>query len=169
MWWMRTTITLLAINQDNRRRLRTEISSSIFSQWMPTPPEMSRQFFLCAGDADRRRGDHASGTEMIRPSDNVTWSASSVQFTSTASGSTVTTEMLIPLVYNLIPPFFNDLPYLVQLRGVHPARFGEGDWSQPELGIFLRGLDVNVRRFISLKAEKEEAIAILAKNFGHGS
>ena len=73
---------------------------------------MSRQFFLCVGVAELSRGDHASGTEMMRPSDKVTWSASSVQSTSMASGSTVKTEMLIPLIYNLILPFFNDLPDL---------------------------------------------------------
>jgi hypothetical protein len=77
--------------------------------------------------------------------------------------------MLIPLVYNLLAPFFNDLPDLVQLRGIHPTRFGEGDWTQPELGIFLRRLHVNVRRFTSFQTEKEEAITVFTKNFGHSS
>ncbi len=128
---------------------------------------MSRQLFRCAVVAEESRGDQARGTEMIRPSDSVTCRASSVQITWVASGSTVRTEMLIPLTYNLITPIFNDLPYLGQLGRIHPKRFHESYRRKPELGILLSGFNMHVGRLSAFETEEEKAITAITENFGH--
>jgi hypothetical protein len=75
--------------------------------------------------------------------------------------------MLSPFIYNLIPPLFNDLSDLGQFCRIHPAGLHQGYRAQPKLGIFLRGLDVDVRWFISFETKEEESITRFAENFGH--
>jgi hypothetical protein len=75
--------------------------------------------------------------------------------------------MLIPSNYNLIPPFFNDLPDLAQFWRIHSTRFHKDDWVQPKLGILLRRFDVNMRRLGSFEAKEKEAVAAFTENFGH--
>jgi hypothetical protein len=50
----------------------TERSSSMASQWMPTPPPTSRQPARSSGDAARSRGNHSNGVAISRPSESPT-------------------------------------------------------------------------------------------------
>jgi len=66
---------------------QTDMSSSIASQWIPSPPPMSSQPALCRGVASINRGNQARGAETVRPSARTTQRVSSVQDTSTACAS----------------------------------------------------------------------------------
>src|SRR2546425_387420 len=90
------------------RRVRTEMSSSTSSQWIPTPRPMSRQLARCLGVARRRRGNHGSGAETRRPSTSVTINSSSVHATSTASATGLLAKVLIPGNDKLFTVFRND-------------------------------------------------------------
>ena len=72
------------------------MSSSISSQWIPTPRPMRRQFARCLDVARRSRGNQANGAETRRPSTSVTISSSSVHLTSTASATGLLAKVLIP-------------------------------------------------------------------------
>ena len=98
-----------------RRRLATEMSSSIAPQWIPMPPPISSQSDRSRGDASASRGNHTSGTETTRPSDNVTDSASLEHDTSTASVSAFSTKVLIPFLQEELLVLPNDLPNLSHL------------------------------------------------------
>jgi hypothetical protein len=67
-------------------RPSTLISSSSSSQWMPTPRPIRRQRFRSDDDACDKRGYHASGTEMLRPSLRSTQSVSSETATFSTKG-----------------------------------------------------------------------------------
>ncbi len=100
------------------KRLRTEISSSISSQWMPTPRPIKRQLALWAGEAARRRGYHSRGAEMRRPSASPTMSSSSVISTSTASAvmraGALDAKVLIPSKDKVSSMFHNEIVQLSQ-------------------------------------------------------
>ena len=78
------------------KRLRTEMSSSTSSQWIPTPRPIRRQLERCLGEALNSRGNHSSGAETRRASASVTMSSSSVNETSTASATGLLAKVLIP-------------------------------------------------------------------------
>jgi len=67
-------------------------SSSTSGQWIPYPPPAICQRARCAEVACRRRGYHASGTEIEHPSIRFTVSESSENPTSATLSSAVTTE-----------------------------------------------------------------------------
>src|SRR5262249_46960528 len=84
------------MNRSGCRRLATEMSSSIASQWSPTPPPIASHCLRCAGVASSRRGNHTKGTDTVRPSSNTTVSESSEHDASTANASAASTETGIP-------------------------------------------------------------------------
>ncbi len=65
-------------------KLRTLISSSSVGQWIPTPPPISRQFERSSGVPCIRRGYHARGAEIERPSDSSAVTVSPVMVTVSA-------------------------------------------------------------------------------------
>lgn len=75
------------MNLSGCRRLATEMSSSIAFQWMPTPPPNGSHWLRCRGVAACRRGNHASGTETVRPSSSATVNESREHETLTARPS----------------------------------------------------------------------------------
>jgi hypothetical protein len=97
------------------RRVRTEMSSSTSSQWIPMPRPMSRQLALCWGVARRSRGNHANGAETRRPSTRVTINSSSVHATSTASATGLLAKVLIPRNDKLLTVFRNDRVQFAEL------------------------------------------------------
>ena len=105
-----------------RRRLSTEISSSIASQWMPMPPPTSSQSDRSRGVASASRGNHARGTETPRPSDNVTDNVSFEHDTSTARASVFSTKVLRPLLQKELAVLDNDSPNLSHLMPAKAPR-----------------------------------------------
>jgi hypothetical protein len=73
----------------------------------------------------------------------------------------------MPLTYNLEMPIFNDLPNVVELGGIHPARGCQRDGFEPKLGRSFRSLHVNMRRLDSLQAIEEKAVRTFSEHFGH--
>ncbi len=47
-------------------------------------------------------------------------------------------------------------------------RLGKQEGLNPELSVFFRAFNVNMNRFLSLSAEEEKPVAVMAKNFRHG-
>lgn len=79
-----------------RRRPSVLRSSSMSGQWIPYPPPPIFQWARCAAVACRRRGYHARGTEIERPSIRLTVKESSEKATFATLSSAATTEVLIP-------------------------------------------------------------------------
>src|SRR5688572_24299321 len=69
---------------------------------MPIPPPINSHCFLCFGVAFRSLGNHARGTDTMRPSSSTTLSASSEQATLTASASLFSTKVGMPLLQEQI-------------------------------------------------------------------
>jgi hypothetical protein len=137
-------------------------------QWIPTPSPMRRYRTSCSAEALRRRGNHSSGTASSRPSARRTRSASVVHETSTARGSILTAEVLIPfpgeeesiLVYHAVK--------FRQLATPKSNIYCEtNNGFEPEFRVSLCLLNVNVWRLVSFIAEKEKAIAADSENGGH--
>jgi len=78
-------------------KLLTEMSSSIFSQCVPTPCPMSRQFISCSALAFLKRGNHSNGAETSLPSADTTQSDPEVNDDSTTLGSTFIAKVSMPL------------------------------------------------------------------------
>ncbi len=85
------------------------MSSSTSAQWIPTPRPINRQLACCAGEADRRRGNHASGAATLRASANVTMISSWVNATSTASATGLLAKVLIPSDDKPFPVLLNEI------------------------------------------------------------
>src|SRR2546430_365241 len=113
------------------------------------PPPISRQFLRCFGVARRRRGNHSNGADTCRPSAKVTTRESSVKVASTASATGLTTKVLIPCNYKLFAMLFNHLANRRQLVTSKGPRLRQLDRLQPEFGILLRALYMNVRRLVA--------------------
>ena len=109
------------MNRSGCRRLATEMSSSIASQWMPIPPPIGSQAFRCRGEADTGRGNHSRGTETERPSSSTTVNESSEHETSTANASLVSAETGIPVLQEEIPMLVHKPPNCGQLVTPKPA------------------------------------------------
>jgi hypothetical protein len=62
---------------------------------------------------------------------------------------------------------FNQPPDLAQFIAAKSKGLSQGYWAQPELGNSLRRLNMNVKRFLTFKAEKEKAITFDSKNGWH--
>jgi hypothetical protein len=152
-----------------RRRLATEMSSSIASQWMPMPPPISSQSDRSRRDASTSRGNHTRGTETTRPSDSVTDSASLEHDTSTASASALSTKVLMPFLQEELPLFYNDLPDRSHLMPTKTPHVSHRYWLQPKLRIASTVSDVDVRRLAPLHTEEEEPIPTNPQQSGHYS
>ena len=141
------------------RRLRTEMSSSISSQWIPIPGPMNLQFNRCWGVAFRSRGNHSKGALTRRPSTKVTSSESSVISTSIALAS----ALVLPVASNVVIPcpldewfvLFNQLSDLFKLLAARAIRLRQHNRTHPEVGIVFGILNVNLDWFLRFTAEKK--------------
>ena len=138
-----------------RRRLSTEISSSIASQWMPTPPPISSQSDRSLGVASASRGNHARGTDTTRPSDNVTDSVSFEHDTSTARASVFSTKVLRPFLQNELSVLRHDSPNLNHLMPAKAPHVSDRYRLEPELRVPSGVSHVDVGRLTPLLAEEE--------------
>jgi hypothetical protein len=76
-------------------------------------------------------------------------------------------KVLIPGKDKVGSVFHNEIVQLSQLRAAKASRIGQLNGLQPELGVSLRLLNVDVRRFISLSAEEEKSIAMNSQHLWH--
>src|SRR4030042_3207921 len=97
-------------------KLSTDISSSTSSQWMPMPPPIRRQFFLCSLVAFNKRGNQARGAESSRPSARLTCNATVLTDTSTAKGSTFIAKVLMPFLLQQVLIVFNYTIDFIKLK-----------------------------------------------------
>jgi hypothetical protein len=79
-----------------RRSPATLRSSSTSGQWIPAPSPRISKWRRCSGVARSRRGNHARGVAIRRPSARTTISSSSVSAISLARGSLLGDEELTP-------------------------------------------------------------------------
>jgi len=101
------------------RRASTLMSSSRSGQWIPSWSPMKGHLSLSVDEAWRRRGHHARGTAIVRPSTRSTVRASSVIVTVCALASrTSIAEELIPISLNM------HVRWLVPVPGIDEETVG---------------------------------------------
>ncbi len=122
---------------------------------MPGP--MSLQLARCDGEESRSRGNHSSGAETDRPSARVTWRESVSTSTETALASVLTlavdSNVVIPFVPYLLFVFLYQFSNLFELLAEKSVRLCQQNRIQPELGILLGGLNMDVKWLFRLTAE----------------
>jgi len=87
--------------------------------------------------------------------------------TSTARGSTLIAEELIPLLQKEGLVLFDERVQLRQLATPKTNVARKTDRFDPELGVAFRLFNVDVRRLFALVAEEEEPVTAYSKNRGH--
>jgi hypothetical protein len=118
------------------------------------PPPTSRYSLRAAADALRNRGNHSSGTERSWPSASRTCSALSVHRTSTARGSGLIAEVLIPSLLKEHLLLANDPVQLRELAAPKSHVVSQSGWGEPELSGTFRALYMNIRRFLHQRAKR---------------
>lgn len=142
-------------------RPATEISSSSASQCRPIGLRVTAARWV--GVACKRRGNHASGTPRVRPSDKTTHMLSSLKLTCWG-------EMVMVGSCNLHSPRFDHASQAAQGAGIQTCTFGQSDIGcHPKLCLALCPHDVNLDWFswITLVRVDEKANAIMAENGWH--
>src|SRR5262245_26836646 len=144
----------------------TDRSSSSSGQCKPMPPPPISQRERCSAVAANRRGNHASGTPMIRPSIKCTFIKSSVNSTDFASADVGRKEralFFVPLAKVLMPGLqqFNlmlaNKPFnFVQITAVKTVISHQAHRIEPKLGLQFGSFYMDVWRLVSLVAEKEK-------------
>jgi hypothetical protein len=76
-------------------------SSSTSGQWIPWPPPAISHRWRCSGVALNKRGYHAKGTEMVRPSMRLTVKRSSSTETAFTRSSVLGAEVAMPCLQEL--------------------------------------------------------------------
>src|ERR1700685_1280318 len=110
---------------------------------------MSSYFERCAADAPSKRGYHASGVTILRPSTSVT--TSSVAVNSTARGfrsPTSSSKVLIPRARQQIAILSQMADDIADFVRREPGIDGHRNIVKPKLGLLLTRSDVNMRGFI---------------------
>src|SRR5213594_4150280 len=123
------------------------------------PPPMSSQLALCFADAPTRRGNHTRGTTTVLPSDNATLRSSSVQDTSTASASALSTEVRIPFLQEDLLVLHDYLADIGEFVAAKATVVRQGNRLKPELRITTGVSNMNVGRLSSLETVEEESVS----------
>lgn len=108
--------------------------------------------------AFRRRGNHARGTLIRRRSASETVSSSSDVSASIASGTTSTSEILIPSLGELLPMCSDHSRELAELVRRKSARFCQGRPGKPKLREHFFTFDMNVRRLATVAGVENEPL-----------
>lgn len=149
------------------KRLATEISSSMVSQWIPIPPPISSQPARCFCVASSKRGNQAIGAATVRPSVRTTVNVSSEQRTSIARASFRSAKVLIPLLQEKLSILNNDLSKFRNFVTSEAARISERNRGQPKFRVpFCLG-DVNMSRLLPFHAEKEKPVSTYSQQHRH--
>src|SRR6185312_12957101 len=109
-----------------------------------------------------------SGALMVRPSRKITVSTVSLTRTSATRGSRIAAEMFMPSLKEVLLLFYHFCLDDAQFTGgkADVARHRNG--FQPKLYRVAALIDMNVRRFKSLIAEKVEPVAGPSQHGWHG-
>jgi hypothetical protein len=111
-------------------------------------------------------GMNPVNAETIRPSASVTWSESISASTAVALESVLTfaeaSNVHMPCVPYLLFVLFDQFSNLFELLAEKAVGFGQQDWVQPEFGILLSRLNVNMDWFFRLSAENIVEVSQLA-------
>ena len=145
------------------------MSSSTASQWMPTPPPISRHWDFCWSVASRRRGNHSKGTAIYLPSARTTHRDPFLNITAVARGSTLMAEVLIPFVLEQSHISVDQLPQFRELVAAEPSIPHHLRRLKPVFGVLVGSFDMYVNRFVSFSTEEEEPIAVAAQYSWHVS
>ncbi|MEX2119440.1 MAG: hypothetical protein WD847_07585 [Pirellulales bacterium] len=100
-------------------------------------------------------GYHANGTAIVRPSDNSTESVSSVIVALTASDLETSSEELIPTLQQSLLVLFYKRLNAIDIFPSETMAALETNRTQPELGLGIVTLNMDMRRFISVCRVKE--------------
>ncbi len=76
-------------------------------------------------------------------------------------------KVLIPSKDKVSSMFHNEIVQLSQFRAAEASRIGQLNGLQPELGIALGLLDVDMRWLVSFSAEEEKTIAMNSQDLWH--
>src|SRR5262249_49384938 len=111
-------------------RLATLMSSSISGQWMPLPSAMSRHKRRSEGAACARRGNHASGADIVRASESSTDRVSAVTRTSVANASRLlAVKELIPALQQLLFVVLNQHSNPIEVFSPEPMTSFQSNWA----------------------------------------
>ena len=124
------------------------------------PPPMSSQSFLCVGLAARSRGNHARGTDTVRPSSSTTVNEWSAHDTSTASVSLLSTKVGIPLLQEEFPIIQHEVSNDGQFVASKTTIRRERHRFEPELRITPSVCHVNVWWLTILQTVEVEPVAL---------
>src|ERR1035437_3984777 len=119
----------------------------------------------CSGAASSKRGNHASGAAMVRPSDRLTHRVSS-------SNRTALGEVLIPSPFNEFLVGGNDASQLPQRACVKTVTVGQVNRRrEPEFCLTVRATYMDVHRLtrIALVGVKEKPETFVAEHDRHGN
>lgn len=105
---------------------------------------------------------------MRRASASVTISSSSVNETSTASAMGLLVKVLIPSDDKRFAMLLDQFVQLAEFGATKAALLGKRNRREPELGVTLGLLDMNVMRLCALAAEKEETVSVDTEHLWHG-
>src|SRR2546428_8669853 len=129
---------------------------------------MNRHSRRCASVASSTRGNHARGADNSRPSARTTVSRSSVTVTSTAVASTLMAEMGIPGLFESYAILDQERPQTIDFGRPKAMGLGKTDRLEPKLRDVVTMFNIDVRRFGSLEAIKEEPEAGYSQHSCHG-
>jgi hypothetical protein len=102
---------------------------------MPSPRAIRVQFSRSADVPWSSRGNHAKGTEILRPSESSTLKASSDAVTDVASGITVSlAEVVIPGLQQVLGVLVHETSNVAQLCPSETTAAGKANRIEPELG-----------------------------------
>src|SRR3990172_620240 len=135
------------------------MSSSISSQWIPRPFPISLQFLRSSGEACCNRGNHARGTEIVRPSLRSTDNVSSATVTFSALGT-------LSSIAEILIPSLQQFRLALCHKGQNPGDFRSGETparlqagrAKPELCDLVIAFNMDVSRLPPISSVKEEAI-----------
>lgn len=140
------------------------ISSSISGQWIPNPPPALLQLARCAGVACRRRGYHAKGTMIVRPSNRSTLSESSVTRTSFTRSPALGSEVFMPgLQKHLLMLNYQRLDP-TEFLGTRTKIVRQGNRVEPKLHRVIIPVYMDMRGLVRLMTVEVEPIRTIAKD-----
>jgi hypothetical protein len=119
---------------------------------------MSRHKRRSEGAACARRGYHASGADIVRPSESSTDRVSAVTRTSVANASRLlAVKELIPALQQLLFVVLNQHSDPIEVFSPEPMTSFQSNWGQPKLRLAIIALDMDMGRLTTVAGVEEYA------------
>src|SRR5450759_2667764 len=134
---------------------------------MPYPPPAICQWRRWSEVAFSRRGYHASGTVMVRPSTSRTLSSSSEHSTDETRSSVILAEMAIPRLQQFFSMLFHETVQFAQFPGTESDVSRQRNRIEPKLSRKRLTVNVDVGWFVRLVAIKVEPVRPRPENRRH--